>query len=344
DMEGVAAGSGADESDAPDHMKGGLLAPEPGVYVPIRVNRRVGGVLIAHGQPEEVRTAAYTAAAAAGLALEFAQGASVSARQGVAPDLALHQLLRGSRPEARRAALVAKVMGWDLSVPRIALVVAARQANGAAPALGPDLYAMITKYVDTVVPGTPFAQLELSEWVLLPELSSRSDRLPLRQLARDIHGALLQAGVTAAVGIGESHAERSLPALRRSYREAAYAARCGERLSGEGGVFLLRDLGAASFLVPSPAARQRLAERLLQPLCSSPDILRSLKAFLDAGGSTAAAADAIGLHRHTIRNHLDRASELTGLDPRALDDAVQLRLAVLIDSDQIPPEDASPSR
>lgn len=342
EAEAPASDADADDLETADHTKAGLLAPEPGIYFPIRVNGRVDGVLIAHGAPDEVRTAARSAAAAAGLALEFARGASVSARQGLAPDLALHQLLRGSRAEAHRAGLVAKVMGWDLTVPRIALVVATGPANGAAGALGPDQYEMIAKYVDTVVPGTPFAQLELSEWVLLPELSPRSDRPPARQLAEDIRAALLQAGVSAVLGLGESHAERSLPALRRSYREAVYAARCGERLGGKGGVYLLRDLGAAAFLVPSPSTRHRLADRLLQPLRAHPDILRSLQAYLATDGSVATAADSMGLHRHTIRNHLERARELTGLNPRSLDDALQLRLAVMIDSDQIPQDSAPP--
>lgn len=337
EREGVASAQPTPEDlDSPDPTISGLLASGPGVYLPLLVNGRVDGVLIAHGPPDEVRVPARTAAAAAGLTLEFARGASVSARQGMAPDIALHQLLRGSAPEARRAAVVAKVMGWDLTVPRVAMAIVAREVEGAAGGLGTDQYAMITKFVDLVAPGTPYAQLDLTEWVLLPELSPLPERPSPWQLAEDVRTGLLQAGVSAALGIGETHAERSLPALRRSYREAVYAARCGARTRGETGVYALRDLGAAAFLVPSPATRRRLADRIVQPLRAEPGLLQSLRAFLDSNCSFASAAESTGLHRHTIRNHLQRVHELSGLDPRAVDDALQLRLALLIESDPLP--------
>jgi carbohydrate diacid regulator len=53
--------------------------------------------------------------------------------------------------------------------------------------------------------------------------------------------------------------------------------------------------------------------------------------MLRANCSVAGAANSTGVHRHTIRNHLDRARDLTGLDPRVLEDALQLHLALLIE-------------
>jgi carbohydrate diacid regulator len=327
----------ANALDLPDPTEGGILAAEPGIYLPLHVNGGIDGVLIAHGHPDEVGTLARTAAAAAGLALEFARGASMSARQTFAPDLALHQILRGSRAQARRGAMVAKVIGWDLTVPRIALVV--RALHPGTGALGPEQFAMIQKFVDTVAPGTPFAQLDFTHWVLLPELSPRSDRRPLpRQFAEDVHAGLLQAGVVATLGLGEPHAEASIPALRRSYREAMYTARWGYRLHRKDGVYVLRDLGPAAFLAPNnSASRRRLAERIVQPLRSQPEVLPSLQAFLSSSCSISVTAEATGQHRHTIRNHLDRVRELTGLDPRSLDDALQLRLALLLGLPNLPP-------
>jgi carbohydrate diacid regulator len=323
------AESSASELGMRDPTEGGMFAVEPGIYLPLRVNGGVDGVLITHGHPDTVRTLASTAAAAAGLALELARGASLSARQTFAPDLALHQILRGSRAQARRGAMVAKVIGWDLTVPRIALVVRASQPE--VGILGPEQFAMIRKFVDTVAPGTPFAQVDFTHWVLLPELSPPSDGRPLpRQFAEDVHAGLLQAGVVATLGLGEPHAVASIPALRRSYREAMYIARWGHRLHRRDGVYVLRDLGAAAFLAPGAAGRRRLANRIAQPLRAQPDVLLSLQAFLRSSCSVSAAAEATGQHRHTIRNHLDRVRELTGLDPRSLDDALQLRLALLL--------------
>jgi DNA-binding PucR family transcriptional regulator len=80
------------------------------------------------------------------------------------------------------------------------------------------------------------------------------------------------------------------------------------------------------------ATRRRLAERIVHPLVGQADVLHSLRSFLEREGSIAGAATATGAHRHTIRNHLDRVRELTGLDPRSLEDALQLRLALLLGS------------
>src|SRR5688500_8924589 len=89
--------AGAENPDTPDHSKVGLLAPEPGIYLLVRVGGHVDGVLIAHGPPDEVRMAARSAVAAPGMALEAARGASVSARHGHARDLAPHPPLHRSR-------------------------------------------------------------------------------------------------------------------------------------------------------------------------------------------------------------------------------------------------------
>jgi carbohydrate diacid regulator len=329
--EGTPAGELRDELDMPATTQAGLLAPEPGVYLPVRIDGRIDGVLIAHGPPAQVGALGRTAAAIIGVALEYARGASISARQSPGPDLALHQVLRGSRRDARRGAIVMKVIGWDLTVPRVGLVVLAANDDGAGhDMLDPSLYMMISEFVTTVAPGTPIGQLHSSEWAVLPELHAAAGRQTPEQLARDVSEALAHAGANVLVGLGEPHADRSIPALRRSYREALYAARCGAQLSKPRGVYQLRDLGAAAFLAPSPPTRRRLAHRIVQPLRTQPEILHSVQAFLDASCSFTATANETGLHRHTIRSHLDRARDLTGLDPRLLDDALQLRIALML--------------
>jgi hypothetical protein len=309
----------------------GLLAREPGIYLPVRIHGRVEAVLIAHGPPTNVALVGRTAAAVIGVALEYAQGASLSARQSPGPDLALHQVLRGSVRDARRGAIVLKVIGWDLTVPRLGLVVLAPGSGDENPKLlDPSLYEMIADFVSAVAPGTPIGQLHPSEWVLLPELQSTTGRPAPHQLAADVNEALSHAGATVVIGLGEPHADRSVPALRRSYREALYAARCGEQLHRQAGVYQLRDLGAAAFLAPSLRTRRRLARKIVQPLRVQEEVLNSVQAFLDASCSFTETANQTGLHRHTVRSHLDRAREMTGLDPRVLDDALQLRVALML--------------
>ncbi|HUG41346.1 MAG TPA: helix-turn-helix domain-containing protein [Longimicrobiales bacterium] len=315
-------------------MEGGAFATGGALYLPIRLSTS-GAVLIAHGEPDRVRQPTRIAVPAVELALEFAHAAALTVRQGVGPDLALYRLLRGSRTEAREAELIGRVAGWDLRAPRVALVALPlrRHGNGNGR-LGVQTLGTLLDVLGDHAAQTPFGRLRAGEWVLLPELEPPDGRAALRRLARELRDALAAHGVVTSVGIGELHADAPpLLALRRSYREALHAARWGARLdddAGAAGVHELDSLGTSAFLAPGGPSRARLAARLLDPLRGQQELLDSLRAFFHADLSIGAAASRAGVHRHTVRSHLERIQELTGLDPRALDGALQLRLALLI--------------
>jgi sugar diacid utilization regulator len=314
----------------------GLLPPEPGIYVPIRVGDGVIGVLMARGKPEDVRIAAHTAAAAAGLGLEFALQASSSTRASLGPDLALHALLRGSHEDAKRATLVVKVAGWELLVPRVALVVMPVQ-EALPRSLNEQHFALFRASIDDLVPHTPTGQFGADQWVALPPLPRSEAQISPKDLAREIHRRLTEAGAAVNVGVGEAHIDIPIvPGLRRSYWEAVYSARWGRRMSPSPEVYNLRSLGPAAFLAASDASRRRLADELLLPLRNAPEVLKTVQTFLEADLSLGEAATRSGLHRHTIRHHLQRARELTGLDPRMLNDAIQLKLALLVTAQPMP--------
>jgi sugar diacid utilization regulator len=312
-------------------MEGGAFTTGAAVYLPLRIGD-TGSVLIAHGEPDRVGLPARTAAPAVELAMEFARAAALTVRQGVGPDLALYRLLRGSPAEAHEAQLIAKVAGWDLRVPRIAIVAIPTSKNGDRPnGTGARAFSAILDALGDRAPHTPFGRLRGSEWVVLPEVEPPDGPRALRGLANELRQALSRNGAAVSVGLGELH-EPAPPvlSLRRSYREALHSARCGARLRRDDAVHDLGSLGTVGFLAPSGSSRTRLAARILEPLHDQQELLQSLRAFLTGNLSLAAAASHVGVHRHTVRNHLERIHDLTGLDPRALDDAVQFRLALLI--------------
>ena len=77
-------------------------------------------------------------------------------------------------------------------------------------------------------------------------------------------------------------------------------------------------------------SRERLAVELLEPLRQAPEVLQTVRVFLESDLSLEATAKQAGLHRHTVRSHLQRARDLSGLDPRVLTDALQLKLALML--------------
>jgi len=57
-------------------------------------------------------------------------------------------------------------------------------------------------------------------------------------------------------------------------------------------------------------------------------LLETLQAFFDNNLSISKTAQAIYVHRNTLLYRLRRVKEITGLDPKKFDNAVQLRLAL----------------
>jgi sugar diacid utilization regulator len=298
----------------------------PFACVPVRLSGRVAGALLVHGAPARVRSTARAAGVAIGLALDFAEAASSIGRESVNPGWLLYRLLRGSREEALHARVVAAIYGWNLCVQRVALVVAA--ADGAAVSRT-DPMEVFERLLGAAARTTPYGQLDDGQWVILPEFAPRESRQRLRELAEGVRAQL--APLAVHVGIGEPHLPVSpIPAVRRSYREAIYAARLGPRLRPEQGVYELRALGSAAFFAPSSPSRRNLASLVLEPLGEMPGVLGTLRVYLAANMSVADTAGQLGVHRHTVRNHLERVFDLTGLDPRSLEGAVQLKLALLV--------------
>ncbi|MFF5206533.1 PucR family transcriptional regulator [Streptosporangium sp. NPDC000396] len=123
--------------------------------------------------------------------------------------------------------------------------------------------------------------------------------------------ALLQehgpVGVGAPVGLGDLRT-----GLDQADRALASARRCSER------VMRFADLagqGLLSLLDPEVAAAFSAA--LLAPLReygSRADLLESLRAYLECNGHWDAAAQRLGVHRHTLRYRMRRVADLLGRD------------------------------
>jgi hypothetical protein len=96
----------------------------------------------------------------------------------------------------------------------------------------------------------------------------------------------------------------------------------------------LDDHLSAALLVASPQLARRLAHRVLGPMAELPAweseiLLRTLRTYLDLGGSVASVATATHCHRNTVMHRMRRIGDLTGLSAAHPDQAGELRLALL---------------
>ena len=147
-------------------------------------------------------------------------------------------------------------------------------------------------------------------------------------LARRLSDHLAEAGIHATIGIGGAYTKPN--GLRWSYFEARDAASHGlpvnepERLS-------LTSLLLASEDVPLAD----MAHESLNPLrafdaAHGAELVTTLESYLNNNGSVAAVAEALTLHRNTVRYRLAQITELTGYDPSVTADRVQLWLSLAV--------------
>ena len=143
----------------------------------------------------------------------------------------------------------------------------------------------------------------------------------------------LRSDTRASVNMGLGRYHPGVRGLAHSYQDARAALSLGRRFHGQNGVYCLDALGIAAFVgLSDERTKIELATYLLSPLDHEPELLETLGAFFAADCSPSATAQRLAIHRNTLAYRLDKITSLTGLDPRRFDDAVQIRLALVLRS------------
>lgn len=160
-----------------------------------------------------------------------------------------------------------------------------------------------------------------SSWTNLEALKRAGDALLMR----------LRTDTSAAISVGIGRYHPGLLGLSQSYQDARVALRLGRQFNGQNQVYCLDRLGIAAFAcVADERTKVELAMHLLSPLDGEPDLLHTLTVFFEQGCSPSLTAKRLLIHRNTLSYRLEKIASLTGLDPRWFDDAIQIRLALLL--------------
>ena len=162
--------------------------------------------------------------------------------------------------------------------------------------------------------------LSRPSWANLTALKNASAAL-LAQLERDTNGPV-------SIGVGRYHP--GILGLAYSYRDARAALSLGRLFQGHSRVHCLDEVKSAAFVgISDPGTKADLAKHMLSPLEREPELIETLRVFLDENCSPSAAAGRLCVHRNTLLYRLNKVRLLTGLDPHSFQDAVQIYLALL---------------
>ena len=291
------------------HTARQLDGVRPGVNLPLMLDQKLIGVLGITGEPDEVRVYAELVKMTAEMLMEHRrQQADQQWRHQRSEDL-LSRLLLGD--SAAHLVAEAEQLGLQPQLPRQAVVLELPEGATCAGAMSAWL---MGRYANSwclpCEPGLIYwcrAVGKDRDDALLLELFDEQgwpvQRMATVEPSSDL--ASLRAACTAA---------RDLLDYARHLRP---------------GVKLLR---LASHRVALLFWRNRhdwLAEGIAEPikrLHDNPQLLDTLRAWFDYSGESQACADALGIHRNSLRYRLEKIAELTGCDPYRTEELLRLYL------------------
>jgi len=141
-----------------------------------------------------------------------------------------------------------------------------------------------------------------------------------------------ELGIDACLGIGS--VKRGLINIRDSFREAQEAINLGLTQQNQGRIFFFQRLLLERFLqqVPRDLRRQfydlAFSDSLKKVL--NEEMLITISKFFDNNLNLSEAARKLYIHRNTLIYRLDKIQKVTGLDLRRFEDAILLKIIIML--------------
>ena len=332
-----------------------LMGAKPGINLPIEHNNKIIGVVGITGDPNEVSPFGEVIKMTVEMMLQQEFLLKEIQLEQQARGNFIHDLISGRIGNDSDLFITrGQIVGCDILIPRVALVVdiyqfekTAKQSFQTSKGLkGGEIYLQRLKddvlttikgiFVDTpqeivsYAGGDRFVVLK----IINPKDSDEMVRKKIFRIGEKIKNTISQkVRLKVTIGIGEHH--KGIQGLSKSFKEATQALDVGTRLGRAGDIYHIDSLGVGRMLAEIKKDTQQ--EIIKKTFYSASDVrgkkmnetlLETLKAFFDNNLNISKTAQAIYIHRNTLLYRLRRVKEITGLDPKKFDDAVQLSIAL----------------
>lgn len=335
--------------------KNHLVGAKPGINLPIEHNNKIIGVVGITGEPNEVSPFGEVIKMTVEMMLQQEFLLKEIQLEKQAQENFIYDLISGRIGNDPDLFLTrGQIVGYDILIPRVALVMDIYQFEKTAKQslqtfkgqkegeihlqrLKNDVLKTIQRmFVDTPQEITSYTGGD--RFVVLKTINPKdSDEILRRKLFRmgkRIKNTISQQmKFKVTIGIGEYH--KDIRGISKSFKEATQALDVGTKLEGAGDIYHVDNLGVGKLLAEIKGESQQ--EFMKKTIYSTKNnkgkkinetLLETLKAFFDNNLSISKTAQTIYVHRNTLLYRLGRVKEITGLDPKKFDDAVQLRIAL----------------
>jgi len=332
-----------------------LVGAKPGINLPIEYNNKIIGVVGITGEPNEVSPFGEVIKMTVEMMLQQEFLLKELQLEQQARENFIQDLISGRIGNNQELFITrGQIVGYDILIPRVALVIDIYQFEKAAKQSLQTFKGMkegeiylqrlkneVVKTIQEIFMDTPqeiVAYTGGDRFVVLKTIDLEDSEEILRkkifkigEQIKNIISQKLKFKVT--IGVGGYY--QGVRGLSKSFKEATQALDVGTKLERAGNIYHINDLGIGRILTEIKKDTQQ--EIIKKTFYSVKDIkgkkisetlLATLNAFFDNNLSIARTAQAIYTHRNTLLYRLKKIKELTGLDPKNFDDAVQLRIAL----------------
>ncbi len=332
-----------------------LVGAKPGINLPIEHNNKIIGVVGITGEPDEVSPFGEVIKMTVEMMLQQEFLLKELQLEQQARENFIHDLISGRMGNDPDLFITrGQIVGYDILIPRVALVMdiyqfekTAKQSLQTFKGLKEgEIYLQrlkndVLKTIQGIFMDTPQEIVSYTggdRFVVLKTINPKdSDEILRRKLFRmgkRIKNTISQQmKFKVTIGIGEYHED--IRGISKSFKEATQALDVGTKLEGAGDIYHVDNLGVGKLLAEIKGeSQQEFMEKTIYSTKNNKEkkinetLLETLKAFFDNNLSISKTAQVIYVHRNTLLYRLRRVKEITGLDPKKFDDAIQLRLAL----------------
>lgn len=299
---------------------------KPGLNLPLRFQGQIIGVIGITGHPDSLSQYGELLKMTAEMIVEQANLMEQLQWQNRRREEFILQLIRASAVDMAKLAHWAKQLDIDIHTPRVAAIIEMPSPRG-------DEMKQLMSLLQYPERDNLIAMTSLSQLVILKPAflngkswSPAAEHERIEQLLTRIPGTWRQQ-----FNIALGHFFSGDGGIARSYQTARETLAIGQHLHPGKGKYLYEDY-AREVLLSELAASWR-GELLCQPYeallqADTKGILRrTLMAYLQYGAQPGPCADALFIHRNTLRYRLDKISQITGISLQSLDGLMQLQLA-----------------
>ncbi len=307
-----------------EQLERGSVRMQSALAAPIRVGDEALGVLMcmarsARSYSDEDHDLMSVVASQAALTLQNARLIDELESQNTAKQF-LEALASGGESELTLSAR-ARRLGCDLTQPHVVVRFEA-QPDPSLPGDPDAAWATLRSELVGGFPGSVVSSRDLQLTVLLRVRESSAGEQLRARLARAMTAA--QARGKTVVSAGVSGVCRGLADYQEGFEEAGQALHIGRAINGPGAVVRFAELGAQRHLwaLSREQGRDRHQEMLYRLLDHDrrhgSQLFATVERYLEANGNRKAAADALFVHRNTLRQRFEKIRKVTGID---LDDS-----------------------